>query len=158
MASKVTMTNKTYMQKPAEVTRQWHVVDAKGQVLGAIATQIATKLIGKNKPTYTPHVDGGDFVVVLNAAEVEVTRNKAETKVYYTYSGYPGGLKKKNFAELQAKYPERIIEKAVYNMLPDNRLRQHRMNRLKVYAGSEHPHRSQLGDTTQAQTAESTQE
>ena len=152
------MNNKTYMQKPAEVTRQWHVVDVKGQVLGNVATQIAVKLMGKNKPTYTPHVDCGVYVVFLNAADVEVTRKKAVTKQYYTYSGYPGGLKKKNFAELQAKYPERIIEKAVYNMLPDNRLRQLRMNRLKVYAGSEHPHRSQLGGGSQAEVAESTQE
>lgn len=138
------MKQTTYMQKPAEVTREWHVVDAQGKILGKLATTIATKLMGKHKPTYTPHVDSGDYVVVVNAAQVEVTRNKAESKLYYSYSGFPGGLKKKNFAELQATHPERIIEKAVYNMLPDNRLRQNRMTRLKVYAGAEHPHNSQI--------------
>lgn len=138
------MKQTTYMQKPAEVTREWHVVDADNQVLGKLATQVATKLIGKKKPTYTPHVDGGDYVVVLNATKIHVSGNKAQDKLYYTYSGFPGGLKTKNFAELLEKFPERIIEKAVYNMLPDNRLRNERMKRLKVYAGAEHPHHSQV--------------
>jgi len=146
------MKQTTYMQKSAEVTRNWHIVDVKGQVLGRVATGIATKLMGKHKPTYTPHIDAGDYVVVINAAEIEVTGNKVEDKTYYSYSGYPGGLKKKSFGELQAKYPERIIEKAVYNMLPDNRLRDERMKRLKVYAGSEHPHQSQIAQSTTSES------
>ncbi|HYD35296.1 MAG TPA: 50S ribosomal protein L13 [Vitreimonas sp.] len=139
------MTNtNTYQQKPAEVTREWLVVDAKGRVLGEVASEIAFKLIGKHKVTYTPHVDGGDYVVVINAKEVEVSGTKATNKVYYRYSGYPGGLSKKTFAEVQADRPERIIEQAVYNMLPKNKLRTFRMDRLKVYAGAEHKHQSQV--------------
>lgn len=140
--------NKTYMQKTAEVTRDWHVVDAKGRVLGQVATEIAVKLIGKHKPTFTPHIDGGDYVVVVNAADVVVTGNKTQDKIYYSYSGFPGGLSKKTFAEVQARRPETIIEKAVYNMLPKNKLRTGRMDRLKVYAGAEHKHQSQLGGQT----------
>ncbi len=141
---------KTFMQKPADVQREWHVVDAKGRILGQVATEIAVKLLGKNKPTFTPHVDSGDYVIVINASQVEVTGNKATDKIYYTYSGYAGGLKKKTYAEVMAKHPERIIEKAVYNMLPDNTHRSSRMTRLKVYAGAEHPHQSQVGTTTEA--------
>lgn len=147
-------TNKTYMQKTAEVTRNWHLVDAKGKTLGNVSTEVASKLIGKHKPTLTPHIDGGDFVVVLNAKEVEVTGSKAADKNYYSYSGFPGGLSKRTFTELQDKFPERIIEKAVYNMLPKNKLRAGRMNRLKVYAGAEHKHASQLGDSSKEQTKE----
>jgi large subunit ribosomal protein L13 len=139
---------KTYMQKTAEVNREWHLVDVKGQVLGRIATEIATKLIGKHKPTYTPHIDAGDYVVVINAAEVAVTGNKKSDKMYRTHSGHPGGLKEINFQDLIAKFPTRVIEKAVYNMLPKNRLRQERMMRLKIYAGAEHKHESQLGQDT----------
>lgn len=135
---------KTYSQKTAEVTREWHVVDVKDQVLGRIATKIAEKLIGKYKPTYTPHIDGGDYVVVINAAEVAVTGNKAASKKYYRHSGYPGSLKEKTFGELIELYPTRVIEKAVYNMLPKNKLRDPRMKRLKIYAGAEHKHHSQL--------------
>lgn len=135
----------TYMQKPAEVTREWHLVDAKDVVLGNLATDIAQKLIGKHKKTYTPHVDGGDYVVVINASQVAVTGNKEEDKKYYRHSGFPGGLKVKNLAEMRADFPERIVELAVKNMLPKNKLRQDRMNRLKVYAGDEHKHQSQLG-------------
>jgi large subunit ribosomal protein L13 len=134
----------TYMQKKAEVTRQWHLVDVKGQVLGRVATEIAAKLIGKDKPTYTPHIDGGDYVVVVNAREVKVTRNKEQGKVYFTYSGYPGGLRQDTFAEMMDRHPEEIIVRAVYNMLPKNKLRSERMARLKVYAGAEHKHTSQL--------------
>jgi large subunit ribosomal protein L13 len=136
---------KTYMQKSAQVTRDWHLVDVKDKVLGRIATEIAEKLIGKNKPTFTPHIDGGDYVVVINAADVATTGNKKTGKIYYSHSGYPGGLKQKTLGEVLAKTPERVIEKAVYNMLPKNRLRSGRMNRLKVYAGAEHKHESQLG-------------
>jgi large subunit ribosomal protein L13 len=135
---------KTYMQKTAEVNRDWHLADAKGQILGRLATDIAQKLIGKNKPTYTPHIDGGDFVVVINASEIAVTGNKENDKMYYRHSGYPGGLKEKSLGELKKTFPTRIIEKAVFNMLPKNKLRSGRMNRLKVYANADHKHESQL--------------
>lgn len=136
--------NKTYMQKSAEVEREWHLVDVKDQVLGRVATQIATLLIGKHKPTFTPHIDGGDYVVVVNASKIAVTGGKEDKKVYYHHSNYPGGLKEITFGEMMEKFPTRAIEKAVYNMLPKNKLRTERMNRLKVYAGEEHKHESQL--------------
>lgn len=120
-------------------------MDAQGQVLGVFATRVAEKLIGKHKPTFTPHVDGGDYVVVVNAKDIEVTGNKRTDKMYYRHSGYPGGLTEKSFDQLQQDFPERIIELAVKNMLPKNKLRADRMNRLKIYAGSEHKHKSQLG-------------
>lgn len=132
------------MQKTADVTRDWHLADAKDQILGRLATDIAQKLIGKNKPTYTPHIDGGDFVVVINASEIAVTGNKEKDKMYYRHSGYPGGLKEKSLGELKKTFPTRIIEKAVFNMLPKNKLRSGRMNRLKVYANADHKHESQL--------------
>ena len=132
------------MQKTADVKRDWHLADAKGQILGRLATDIAQKLIGKNKPTYTPHIDGGDFVVVTNASEIAVTGNKENDKMYYRHSGYPGGLKEKSLGELKKTFPTRIIEKAVFNMLPKNKLRSGRMNRLKVYANADHKHESQL--------------
>lgn len=135
---------KTYIQKPAEVTRAWHVVDADGKVLGQVATEVASKLIGKHKPTFTSHVDGGDYVVVTNAAKVVVTGNKALSKKYYSYSGFPGGLRTLNFSQLMERFPDRAVEAAVYNMLPKNKLRTGRMNRLKIYAGAEHPHQSQV--------------
>lgn len=136
--------NKTYMQKPAQVKREWRLVDAKGQVLGRLATQLAQELIGKHKPTYTPHVDGGDYVVVINASQVVLTRDKAQQKVYRRHSQYPGGLKEVTFQEMIEKQPEKIIELAVKNMLPKNKLRQLRMARLKVYANDQHPHQSQI--------------
>ncbi len=136
---------KTFIQKPADVTREWHLVDATGKTLGNVAVEIASKLIGKHKRDYTPHVDGGDFVVVINASAVEVTGKKATNKMYHRHSGYPGGLKSKTFAELLSTFPDRVIELAVVNMLPKNKLRSLRMNRLKVYAGAEHKHESQLG-------------
>lgn len=139
-----TQVTKTFMQKPADITRAWHLVDVKDQILGRVATEIAEKLMGKHKPTITPHVDGGDYVVVVNAKQVKTTGDKESKKIYYSHTGFPGGLKQKTLGELQEKFPERVIEKAVYNMLPKNRLRQHRMTRLKVYAGLEHPHESQL--------------
>lgn len=132
------------MQKSAEVEREWHLVDVKDQVLGRVATQIATLLIGKHKPTFTPHIDGGDYVVVVNASKIAVTGGKEDKKVYYHHSNYPGGLKEITFGEMMEKFPTRAIEKAVYNMLPKNKLRTERMNRLKVYAGEEHKHESQL--------------
>ncbi|MCL4208242.1 50S ribosomal protein L13 [Patescibacteria group bacterium] len=135
---------KTYMQKTAEVKRDWHLMDAEGQILGRLATQIATKLMGKNKPTYTPHIDGGDFVVVINASKIAVTGKKETDKEYFRYSGYPGGLRSLPLGKLRDTYPTRIIEAAVYNMLPDNKLRSGRMNRLKIYADANHKHESQL--------------
>lgn len=135
---------KTYMQKTAEVKRDWHLMDASNRVVGQLATEIAVKLMGKHKPTFTPHIDGGDYVVVVNASKVEVTGAKAGRKMYYRHSHFPGGLTEMTFEEMLAKKPEEIITRAVYNMLPKNRLRQERMARLKVYAGAEHKHESQL--------------
>jgi len=135
---------KTYVQKPAQLTRNWHLIDVNGQVLGRTAAQIARLLIGKHKPTYTPHLDGGDYVVAVNAALVSVTGNKDLKKVYYRHSGYPGGLKQETLGQLRQRLPEKIIERAVYNMLPKNKLRSGRMARLKVYHGADHPHRPQL--------------
>ena len=135
---------RTYMQKTAEVQRAWRLVDAKGRVLGHLATEIAVMLIGKDKPTYTPHIDSGDYVVVINASEIEVTGRKADNKMYYNHSGMPGGLRERTFNEVMAKKPGEVIEIAVHNMLPKNRLRADRMARLKVYAGAEHKHASQF--------------
>lgn len=129
---------KTYMAKPAEIKRTWHLVDAKGRVLGQVAGEAAKYLIGKHKPTYTPHMDSGDYVVVINAAEVVVTRNKANTKVYYSHSGIPGGFKEETFVVAMQKHPERVIEHAVKGMLPKNKLQSPRMNRLKVFVTAEH--------------------
>lgn len=136
--------NKTFMQRKEDVQRQWHLVDAEDQILGRVATKIAEKLIGKSKPTYTPHVDAGDFVVVINAQKVELSRNKDQKKIYRWHTGYPGGLKEKSFKDMQQDDPEKIIWLAVRNMLPKNKMRQKRMARLKIYAGEEHPHQSQL--------------
>lgn len=135
---------KTYSQKTADVQRDWHLVDVKGEVLGRIATQIAQKLIGKHKPTYTPHIEGGDYVVVINASEVVLTRNKADKKVYARHSGFPGGFKEISFKKMIAEHPEKVIQLAVVNMLPKNKLRQVRMNRLKVYGGDKHTHQAQI--------------
>ncbi len=132
------------MQRKEDVQRQWHLVDAEDQILGRVATKIAEKLIGKSKPTYTPHVDAGDFVVVINAQKVELSRNKDQKKIYRWHTGYPGGLKEKSFKDMQQDDPEKIIWLAVRNMLPKNKMRQKRMARLKIYAGEEHPHQSQL--------------
>ncbi len=134
----------TYSHKGSDLAHQWHLVDVKGRVLGRIATQIALKLMGKHKPTYTPHLDNGDYVVVINARQVAVTGDKIATKVYRTHSGFPGGLKQQTLGELLTSFPERVIEKAVYNMLPKNKLRAARMRRLKVYADEEHRHLAQL--------------
>ena len=135
---------KTYSQKISEVRQNWQLIDAKGQVLGRLATKIATKLIGKDKPEYTPNIDSGDYVVVINAAQIELTRNKTQKKVYRWHTGFVGGIKEMTFETMMKRFPQRVIEKAVYNMLPKNRLRQPRMNRLKVYANAEHKHESQI--------------
>ena len=134
---------KTFSLKNTEVSRDWVVFDASGKILGRFATKIADKLRGKDKPTFTPHVDGGDFVVVINADKVKVTGNKAEQKKYYKHSLYPGGLKEKSYKEVLVSTPERIIENAVKGMLPKNKLGKSIIKKLKVYSGSEHPHESQ---------------
>lgn len=134
---------KTYSQKPSEVTRRWILIDAAEAPLGRIATQIATYLTGKYKPTYTAHIDGGDYVVVINAKDAVVTGDKETGKVYYHHTGFPGGIKDATLAEVRAKFPERIIENAVQGMLPKNKLLDARMKRLKVFVGSEHAHTAQ---------------
>lgn len=134
---------KTYAVKADEVRKEWFVVDAEGQTLGRLATQIARVLIGKHKPTFSPHMDVGDFVVVLNADKVVVTGNKAESKEYIRHSRYPGGLKVVGFKDMLARHPERIIRGAVSGMLPKNKLRDVRLRKLKIYTGSEHPHAAQ---------------
>ena len=134
---------KTFSQKTADVSREWFLVDASELPLGRIATIIADKLIGKSKPTYTPHVDGGDYVVVVNAEKVVVTGNKETAKIYYRHSGFPGGIKDATLTEVREKAPEKIIENAVRGMLPKNKLSDGRMERLKVYAGAEHAHAAQ---------------
>ena len=134
---------KTFSLKNTEVTRDWVVFDASNRVLGRFATKIADKLRGKDKPTFTPHVDGGDFVVVINAEKVKVTGKKSDQKKYYKHSLYPGGLKEKSFQEVLNNNPERIIENAVRGMLPKNKLGKSMFKKLKVYRGPEHPHESQ---------------
>ena len=134
---------KTFSLKNSEVVRDWVVFDATDKVLGRFAAKIADKLRGKDKPTFTPHVDGGDFIVVINADKVKVTGNKAEQKKYYKHSLYPGGLKEKSYKEVLENNPERIIENAVKGMLPKNKLGKAMIKKLKVYSGSKHPHESQ---------------
>ncbi len=136
--------NKTFIQKKEEIKRQWFEYDAEGKVLGRLATEIAEKLIGKHKVTYTPHNDGGDYVVVINAEKIEVTRNKANKKIYYWHTGFPGGIKQRTFAEMIEKNPSKVIELAVKNMLPKNRLRDQRLSRLKIVVGDKHPYQSQI--------------
>ena len=134
---------KTFSQKTADVQREWFLVDASELPLGRIATIVADKLIGKSKPTYTPHVDGGDYVVVINAKDTVVTGEKETDKIYYRHSGFPGGIKDATLAEVREKFPERIIEKAVQGMLPKNKLSAGRMARLKIFPGAEHAHTAQ---------------
>src|SRR5690606_6250778 len=134
---------KTYSQKPSEVTRRWILVDASQAPLGRVATQIATYLIGKYKPSYTPHIDGGDYVVVINAAKAVVTGGKETDKSYFRHSGFPGGIKEASLAEVRAKHPERIISEAVKGMIPRNKLADERLKRLRVFAGPEHDHTAQ---------------
>jgi large subunit ribosomal protein L13 len=134
---------RTYVAKPTERERNWVVVDANGKTLGRLATQIADVLRGKRKPEYTPHIDTGDFVVVINAEKVAVTGNKRKDKRYYRHSGYPGGLRSRTFEEMQARRPEEIIRLAVKGMMPRNRLARKQITKLKIYAGPEHPHTAQ---------------
>lgn len=134
---------KTFSQKSADVTRRWILIDASTAPLGRVATVVAKHLIGKYKPTYTAHVDGGDYVVIVNAEKVVVTGNKETDKIYYRHTGFPGGIKDATLAEVREKFPERIIEAAVKGMLPKNKLSPERMKRLKIYAGPEHNHAAQ---------------
>ncbi len=134
---------RTYSPKPADIQREWHVIDATDVVLGRLAVQVATLLRGKHKPTYAPHMDNGDFVIVVNAAKVSLAGDKATKKLAYRHSGYPGGLSSTPFGELLAKDPRAAIERSVWGMLPKNRLSRQLMRKLKVYAGPEHPHQAQ---------------
>ncbi|MFI2103734.1 50S ribosomal protein L13 [Isoptericola sp. NPDC019693] len=134
---------RTYTPKPGDVQRDWLVVDATDVVLGRLASQVATLLRGKHKPTFAPHVDGGDFVIVINADKVALSGNKRETKLAYRHSGYPGGLRSVNYGELLEKNPERAVEKAVRGMLPKTSLGRDQLGKLKVYRGAEHPHAAQ---------------
>ncbi|MBX0326864.1 50S ribosomal protein L13 [Oscillochloris sp. ZM17-4] len=134
---------KTYHQKPSEVQRNWLLVDADNQVVGRLATQIATLLRGKHKPTYTPSLDGGDFVIVINAEKIKITGRKADQKVYYRHSGYPGGIKATPYKMMLTKHPDRILRIAVKGMVPKNRMGRRLMTKLRIYAGSKHPHAAQ---------------
>jgi large subunit ribosomal protein L13 len=134
---------RTYTPKPGDITREWHVIDATDVVLGRLASQAATLLRGKHKPTFAPHIDTGDFVIIINADKVALTGAKAEQKRAYRHSGFPGGLKSQTYAELLAKSPEKAVEKAIRGMLPKNSLGRQQLTKLKVYAGSEHPHAAQ---------------
>ncbi len=134
---------KTYSAKPDDVVRQWYLVDAEARTLGRLATQIADLLRGKGKPQYTPHIDTGDFVVVVNAEKVHVTGKKLEQKIYYRHSGYPGGLRQRTLAEQLERRPEEVLRRAVKGMLPKNRLAAAQLQKLKIYAGPAHPHAAQ---------------
>jgi large subunit ribosomal protein L13 len=134
---------KTYTAKPGEIERRWYVVDAEGQNLGRLATRIADTLRGKNKPQFTPHVDTGDFVVVVNAEKIAVTGKKLDEKIYYRHSGYPGGLKQRTLREQLERRPTEVLRIAVKGMLPKNKLAARQLTKLKIYAGPEHPHTAQ---------------
>ena len=134
---------RTYSPKGNDITRQWHVIDASDVVLGRLASQVAVLLRGKHKPIFAPHVDTGDFVIVINAGKVALSGNKLEQKRAYRHSGYPGGLRSISYGELMEKRPERIVEKAVRGMLPKNSLGRKTLSKLKVYAGPDHPHQAQ---------------
>ena len=134
---------KTYVAKPSDRQRDWYVVDASGKTLGRLATQIADTLRGKRKPAYTPHIDTGDFVVVVNAEKVAVTGNKRAQRLYHRHSGYPGGLRTRTLEQMMARRPEEVLRLAVKGMMPRNRLARKQLTKLKIYAGPEHPHRAQ---------------
>jgi large subunit ribosomal protein L13 len=135
---------KTYSPKAKDIEREWWVIDAKDKTLGKMATQVASLLMGKHKPIFAHHIDTGDYVVVINAAKVKVTGKKAEQKIYYRHSGYPGGLKSQSFEELFSKDPVRVIELAVRGMLPHNNLGRAMFKKLKIYTGNQHPHKAQI--------------
>jgi large subunit ribosomal protein L13 len=140
---------KTYMAKKGELATKWYVVDAAGRVLGRLATKVATILMGKHRPEYTPHVDTGEFVIVVNAAKVMLTGRKAEQRQYQRYSGYPGGQKSIPAERMRQKHPEKLVQEAVRRMLPKSRLGRHMFAKLKVYAGPEHPHQAQQPEKLQ---------
>jgi large subunit ribosomal protein L13 len=143
---------KTYVATPQDRERSWLLVDAEGKTLGRLATQIADALRGKRKPTYTPHVDTGDFVIVVNAEKITVTGAKRQEKMYYRHSGYPGGLKKRTLNDMLERRPEEVIRLAVKGMLPRNRLARKQLTKLKVYAGPDHPHAAQQPAPLEIQT------
>ncbi len=134
---------KTFMQRKEDVTRKWYVIDAKGKNLGRVASKAAVLLKGKHKVTFTPHVDGGDFVIIINASEVNLTGNKLNTKIYYNHSGFPGGLRERTAKVMKEKYPIEMMERAVKGMLPNGKLGRAMYKKLFVYTGSEHPHAAQ---------------
>lgn len=138
---------KTYSPKAGEIERNWYVVDAENQVLGRLASEIAQRLRGKHKPTFAPHIDTGDFIIVINAEKVRVTGRKLTDKTYFRHSGYPGGKKFTSLAEMLERHPDRVIKKAVWGMLPNNRLARQQLKKLKIYTGSEHPHQAQQPET-----------
>jgi large subunit ribosomal protein L13 len=138
------MTVRTFSPKAADIQRQWHVIDAADVVLGRLASQSAILLRGKHKPIFAPHVDTGDFVIIINAAKVALTGNKLQDKRAYRHSGYPGGLRSVSYSDLMARNPEKAVEKAVRGMLPKNTLGRHQLSKLKVYPGPEHPHQAQM--------------
>ena len=140
----MTKQTKTYSLKAGDIDKGWHVLDADGQTLGRLATQVAVLLMGKHKPTYSPHLDMGDFVIVVNASRIHVTGNKLEDKIYYRHTGYVGGIKETRLRDMLERQPERVIEKAVKGMLPRNKLSGQVLRHLKVYAGAEHPHEAQV--------------
>jgi large subunit ribosomal protein L13 len=143
---------RTYQATPQDRERVWYVVDAENRTLGRLATQIADVLRGKRKPTYTPHVDVGDFVIVVNAEKVAVTGDKREKKLYWRHSGYPGGIRSRTLGDLLEKRPEEVIRRAVKGMLPRNRLARAQLRKLKVYAGPDHPHQAQKPEQLEIQT------
>ena len=149
------MNPKTYSARRDDLEARWYVIDAEGQVLGRLATQVATILRGKHKPTFTPHMNCGDFVVVVNADKVDVTGNRLDQKMYYRHSQYPGGLRQETLRQALQKHPERVIERAVKGMIPHNRLGDDILHRLKVYAGPQHPHQAQNPIPWAQPTAES---
>lgn len=134
---------KTYTPKPEDIQREWFVIDAKDQTLGRLATQVAVLLRGKHKPIFSPHMDVGDYVIVINADKIRVTGRKLDQKIYYRHSGYPGGLRQRTLREQLQRFPERVIEAAVRGMLPKNKLGRKMFKKLKVYAGEQHPHEAQ---------------
>ncbi|MEI2617101.1 MAG: 50S ribosomal protein L13 [Thermomicrobiales bacterium] len=147
------MTIKTYTPRESEIERRWYIVDAEGQTLGRLSTQIATVLRGKHKPTYTPNMDVGDYVIVVNAEKVRVTGGKEEKKTYYRHSGYPGGLRQTAYKDMMSKHPERVVEKAVKGMVPRTSLGAQMLRKLKVYAGPNHPHAAQQPMTLEVRGA-----
>jgi large subunit ribosomal protein L13 len=136
-------TNKTFTPKPASIQRAWHVVDASDLPLGRLASEVAQILRGKHKPIYTPHLDTGDFVIVVNAEKIAVTSDKSQSKIYYRHSGFPGGIKAETFESLLQRRPEAVVERAVRGMLPKNKLGRKMLRKLRVYAGPDHPHEAQ---------------